>query len=167
MRPYKRTHKPIRYCENYLVGRWFGRTCKAIGSLCKDIQSIWFREPPFPASVRILFSVLLIWILLLPLLYFLVIHFAIVCLQIKREWFFLQIPPLMTIASIYILKCEEIPIFAELPPLPVAQKQLIVKAVKELFKKATFKVSMLVTLYDYVQTFRALGGFNTLNFHTW
>lgn len=61
------------------------------------------------------------------------------------------------------MQYQELPSLAPLPQIPIQQQKVIFKAYKDMFKKATFRASMLVTLYDYVQTFRALGGFNGLN----
>ncbi|KAF2902846.1 hypothetical protein ILUMI_03340 [Ignelater luminosus] len=143
MHPYKRTHKPVRHCQNHWV-KWLGRAGKATGSLWIDIQNIWFREPPFPASVRILISLFLSWVLIMP-------------------FFYILVPPLVSAATFYFIQFQEFPSLAPLPHIPVQQQRIILKAYKDMFKKATFRASMLVTLYDYVQTFRALGGFNGLS----
>lgn len=72
MQPYRRIKKPLRRSEIPRFGKWFWKASKATGSILLDLQSVWYREPPFPASVRIVLTLCLLSILLMPLLYLMV-----------------------------------------------------------------------------------------------
>lgn len=77
MQPYRRIKKPLRRNQIPHFGKYFWKASKATGSIFLDLQSVWYREPPFPASVRIILSLCLLTILLIPLLYLMV--------QIKQD----------------------------------------------------------------------------------
>lgn len=110
--------------------------------LTEDIKAIWKRDPPFPASVRVMVTIVLIGLMLLPLL-------------------FLLVPPLVTIYSLCLVGLSN-----HCPSLASKHTATELRTVqliyKVLLRKATFRMSMLVTLYDYVQTFKAIGA---LRFH--
>ncbi|GJQ82843.1 hypothetical protein Trydic_g2583 [Trypoxylus dichotomus] len=114
---------------------------KSIDLLLNDIQSIWSRDPPFPASMRILMSLGIVWIFFLPMLYLLV-------------------PPLFTAFTFLFLTKENCTMFLDVPVLEAEQRRSFYYACVLLFKKAMYRLSMIVTVYDYVQTFRAIGIFH-------
>lgn len=72
MQPYRRVKKPIRRTDICGLGKWLGKVSKATGSILLDLKSVWYRDPSLPASVRIILSLLLLAVLILPFLFFLV-----------------------------------------------------------------------------------------------
>lgn len=142
MRPYRRRRlATVQYYKFDSTNAYMKTAKKSLNLLLTDIQTIWSRDPPFPASMRIIMSLGVIWIFLLPMLY-------------------LLIPPLLTIASVVVLTQDNCTSFLDLPVLEMEQRQNFYYGTLLLFKKTMYRVSMIVTIYDYVQTFRAAGIFN-------
>lgn len=127
------------YGQQYLE-KFLGPSHKAPLSIWKDVQNIWYREPSFPASVRVILCTFLISVFVLPLM-------------------MLLLPPLVTLITGYLLLAGEVPNFdwLELPLLEASEKKNLCKVVKDLIRKGMLRISVFVTLSDYIQTFRALG----------
>lgn len=75
-------------------------------------------------------------------------------------FFLFKVPPTFMVLTIRVFRREDISTWLTLPYLPLQKKKLLYKTCKTLLRKLTFRLSMLVTFYDYVQTFRAMGFFN-------
>lgn len=142
MRPYRRRKLVRVQFYNPDKTNFYAKTAKkSVNLLLTDIQSIWSRDPPFPASMRIIMSLGIIWVFMLPFLYLLV-------------------PPLFTGFAILVLTSDNWTSLLDAPVLEEEQKRNFCYAILLLFKKTMYRLSVVVTIYDYVQTFRAIGIFN-------
>ncbi|KAK9890522.1 hypothetical protein WA026_010598 [Henosepilachna vigintioctopunctata] len=145
MRPYQKKNRIKNIHESNFIPHFIFPTLKIpIGPIWSDIKYIWLRDPPFPASIRLLLTVLLLCALIVPLLWILV-------------------PPILSMLFLYILYLGEYPKYGnwlEIPNVPSEEKKNMLKIVKEIFKRLMLRISIFVTLCDYVQIFRALGYIN-------
>ncbi|KAK4886136.1 hypothetical protein RN001_002407 [Aquatica leii] len=146
MRPYKRLFKPVRKSELPSYENRFGkRIVKPVITFWRDLHIIWSEELRFPASIRVLISlVLFIWIVILPIIYF-------------------TLPFIFTVNWLYFIHFEEFIVDVILPLTNRHQMKAVIFMYKELFRNLTFRLSIFGIFYDYFQTIRKFGIFHIVS----
>ncbi|XP_069678798.1 uncharacterized protein [Periplaneta americana] len=146
MRPYLRRHHRSWRRRGH-TSLW-ERLADFLAPFVSDLRAMWLMDPAYPLSIKLVITAS-VWLLLtLPILYFLV-------------------PPLSTLAALQVILGPDLCPYDLLgcraaqwllgTRLGPFEGHMLYVAMRDLMRHTTFKLSIVVASYEYIQTFRALG----------